>query len=168
MTFPHSPGFARNSDTSRQAAETLSNKDKMQRLIIEYMGIMPGGITPDEAKSYLERILDREFDRSTVAARFTELKELGRIIETAERRKTPRGKPAAVCVLKENYNTDMGKQARRRNNGANDDRYEANCELALMLARYSNATPTRDGFVKIEITPMELAQINKLKSKVGL
>jgi len=57
------------------------------------------GLIVDESRIMVERALDRDFDRSTIAARFTELKARGMIRETDERRQTPRGRKAAVFKI---------------------------------------------------------------------
>jgi hypothetical protein len=100
MMYPHSPGFAANSDTSREAADRLTSKDELQGFILNYLqhGCIYTGSTVDEAKERCESHFERTFDRSTIAARFTELTEEGLIVLTAEKRLTPRRRKAGVYL----------------------------------------------------------------------
>ena len=100
MNYPHSPGFAANSDTSREAADRLTSKDELQGFILNYLqhSCIYTGSTVDEAKERCESHFERTFDRSTIAARFTELTEAGQIVLTAEKRLTPRRRKAGVYL----------------------------------------------------------------------
>lgn len=98
--YPESPGYARRSETSREAATRLTDRDIIHDKILKILKITPAGMTVDEMKPRIEVALDREFDRSTIAARFTELKAKALIVETDERRQTPRGRSALVYKLK--------------------------------------------------------------------
>lgn len=169
MPYPNTPGFARNSATSRLAAERLTSREETQGLIIKFLTANPEGATADEVKPFIDAALDREVDRGTISARFAEMKEAGLIVETAQQRLTKRGRPATVCVLAQNYKSDVPPSRRRpRHVAAEDKRYDANCELAVMFARLANAAPDKSGFVRVEITPMELQHVKKLMAVAGL
>lgn len=99
MKFPEAPGYAKNSDTSRAAAQRLTDRTFIHEKILTILKITPAGMTVDEMKPRLEIAMDRVFDRSTVAARFTELKAAGKIAETDERRQTPMGRSATVYKI---------------------------------------------------------------------
>lgn len=97
MNYPNSPGYARKSDTSREAAESLSGHRELSLTVLKVIYAAANhGLIVDEAKVIVERAMERDFDRSTIAARFSELKNQGYIEETAERRKTQRQKNATV------------------------------------------------------------------------
>lgn len=100
MTYPNTPGFAKGSDTSREAAEQLTDKPKIWWSILNSIkSANSHGLTVDEVKPMIQWLMQRDFDRSTVAARFTEMKELGYLEETDERRPTPRGRSATVWKI---------------------------------------------------------------------
>lgn len=102
MTYPSTPGYARNSETSKEAAEKLTSRDELRGLIIKHLSFMAyQGATVDEAKASCEATTGRSFDRSTVAARFTEMTEEGLIVVTRETRKTPRDRNAYVYLHKD-------------------------------------------------------------------
>ncbi len=99
MNYPNSPGYAQGSETSRAAAESLSGHSELCLNILAVLRSSVSGLIVDDVKAMVERNLERSFDRSTIAARFTELKERGMIYETAETKKTPRGRAATVFKL---------------------------------------------------------------------
>ncbi len=103
MSYPETPGFAKHSETSKEAADLLTNKDELQGFIINYLqhSCIYGGSTVDEAKDRCEQHFERTFDRSTIAARFTELTEEGVIVLTSEKRLTPRRRKAGVYLHKD-------------------------------------------------------------------
>lgn len=102
MTYPHSPGFAAGSETSQEAAERLTSKDELCGLIKRHLlEQVYNGSTVDEAKVYCEAQAGRDFDRSTVAARFTELTEAGEIALSTEKRLTPKRRNAGVYLHKD-------------------------------------------------------------------
>lgn len=98
--YPNGPGYARGSDTSREAAERLTARTFIHDAVIELLEGRADGLIVDEVRAVMERRLGRKFDRTTIGARFTELEKLGRIIKTDEKRQTPMGRNAAVYKLK--------------------------------------------------------------------
>lgn len=97
MTYPFTTGFAKGSATSKAAADSLQSRDAVAFAVLQALYVVGAhGYIVDEAKPIVEHALGRDFDRSTVAARFTELKEMGYIEETSATRQTPRGRQAAV------------------------------------------------------------------------
>lgn len=80
--YPENPGYAKNSNTSFQAAEKLTGKDILYDVIIDYLRAHPEGATVDDLKIVCEDKMDRDYDRSTIAARFTELTLKNKIIAT--------------------------------------------------------------------------------------
>lgn len=100
MTYPNTPGYAQGSTTSKAAAESLVGHGEVAAAVLRAVkGALNHGLTVDEAKIIIERGLERDFDRSTVAARFTELKMNGMIQETPRTRPTPRGRQATVFTI---------------------------------------------------------------------
>lgn len=97
MSYPNSPGYAQGSATSKAAADSLTGHGEVASVVLRAVrDALNHGMTVDEAKIIVERALERDFDRSTVAARFTELKMNGMIEETPATRPTPRGRSATV------------------------------------------------------------------------
>lgn len=96
MTYPNSPGYARNSATSREAAETLYNRDGLHFGVLQALYNNPHGLIVDDVKRIMQIYMKREFDRSTIAARFTELEAAGMIEATDKTAKTLRGKNATI------------------------------------------------------------------------
>lgn len=100
MSYPQSPGYAKNSDTSKAAAHALTGHGAVSSAVLRAIRDAGNhGMIVDEAKIIIERVFERDFDRSTVAARFTELKEGGMIEETNATRPTPRGRQATVFKI---------------------------------------------------------------------
>lgn len=97
--YPYEAGFSKNSDTSKEAAQKLTGKDALYEIILDLLRTVKKGFTVDEAKVLIEDRAKKEYDRSTIAARFTELKAIGKIQETPETRKTPRGRNAHVYKI---------------------------------------------------------------------
>ena len=98
--YPISAGYAKDSDTSREAAHKVKDRHLIHDVIIELL-VHAGktGLTVDEAKPLVEAKLGRAMDRSTVAARFTELKAARRIYCLTDKRMTPMLRKAHVHVL---------------------------------------------------------------------
>lgn len=106
--YPESPGYARNSETSQEAAINLKSKDYLYSTILSNMkGMAEYGVIVDEALEVCQKCHNRTYDRSTIAARFTELEAQGRIIRTNKTRKTPRNRKASVYVLKDYFQESM-------------------------------------------------------------
>ncbi len=97
--YPKAPGYARGSDTSKEAADKLTQRTVIHEAILRALTVNSQGLIVDDAKRFLESYMGRKFDRSTIAARFTELEKLGRIIMTDEKQKTPMGRNAHVYKI---------------------------------------------------------------------
>lgn len=84
--YPRAPGFQKNSDTSREAARRLTSRETIEA---EVMGLVQQsgahGITVDEARQVIEGSLGKAFERTSIAARFTELEAQGRIRKAGQR-----------------------------------------------------------------------------------
>ena len=93
--YPRSPGFI-DRDTSRAAAESLAAGAPLIRQqclnLINKCGSL--GITPDEAAKALGMTV------LSIRPRFTELKELGLIVDSGKRRSNDSGRKAKVMVGK--------------------------------------------------------------------
>lgn len=91
--YPHTPGYAKNSDTSKAAAARIAGgAGKIRERIYKFVEGKPS--TRDEiAEATGMRI-------QTVSARARELIMAERIAESAETRLTRAGSPAAVLVLR--------------------------------------------------------------------
>lgn len=99
MTYPNTPGFAKGSATSENAARTLYDRDSIQFGILISLYAVPGGLNVDDTRKQVEVARKRDFDRSTIAARFTELEAAGMIQATDKTAPSRRGKPATVYKL---------------------------------------------------------------------
>lgn len=101
MTYPETPGYSRHSKTSKEASKKLKSKDALYSLILNHMvSVNTYGSTVDEMLAVCEKQHNRSYDRSTIAARFTELELSKRIVKTNKTRKTPRNRNATVYILK--------------------------------------------------------------------
>lgn len=99
MTYPHTAGYAKNSETSKEAAESVYDREGLQFSVMAILFNNPLGLVVDDVKMVVEKIKGRTFDRSTIAARFTELKLAEMIEETQYYGKTARGKKAVIYKL---------------------------------------------------------------------
>ncbi len=99
MTYPNSPGYAQGSATSKAAAESLYNRDGLHYAVLNSLYNNHHGLVVDDVKRLMQVSMKREFDRSTIAARFTELEAAGMLIATEERGRTARGKSATIYKL---------------------------------------------------------------------
>lgn len=99
MNYPQSPGYAKGSDTSKAAAESLYNRDGLHFSVLQALYSAPNGLIVDQVKFIMQKAMNREFDRSTIAARFTELETAGMITSTELRGVTLRGKPATIYKI---------------------------------------------------------------------
>ena len=99
MTYPQTTGYAKGSDTSRAAAETLYDREGLQFAVMSCLYNNPQGLVVDDVKKYVQHIKQRDFDRSTIAARFTELEAAGMLKATDERGTSARGKSATIYKL---------------------------------------------------------------------
>lgn len=89
--YPHAPA-ARNSDTSREAAADIAPKlGRLQALALEAIASAGGdGLTADELADALG------VERWTVQPRTTELRRLGKVVDSGLRRFNKTGK-RAIC-----------------------------------------------------------------------
>lgn len=99
MTYPNSPGYAKGSETSQAAAETLYNREGLHFAVLQCLYNKAQGLVVDDVKYLVQRSMGRDFDRSTVAARFTELEAQGLIESTDQRGVTARGKSATIYKI---------------------------------------------------------------------
>ena len=86
--YPTHAGFT-DASTSRQAAVDITQsgrKDKLQAVVMAVLKNHSNGLTPDECANYME------VDILSIRPRFTELKRLGLIEDTGERRLSNNGK----------------------------------------------------------------------------
>lgn len=90
LGYPHAPAFRAGSDTSFAAAESVDAKT-LQRLVLTELRKGPG--TPDEIAERLR------IDKLSIRPRCSELKALGRVVDTGDRRRNANGKSAAVLKL---------------------------------------------------------------------
>ncbi len=101
--YPIVAGHAKGSDTSKEAADRLTDRTAIHKMILEILDHhYPLGLTVDEIKPIIEYKLRRNFDRSTIAARFTELKSAKfncSIIETPDKRLSPMNRLAHVYKI---------------------------------------------------------------------
>lgn len=94
--YPDAPGF-RNTDTSREAAESVAPKlGRLQRLVLEAIKSRGAfGLTADECAEVLG------VDRYSAQPRTSELRHKGQIIDSGKRRRNATGKSAIVWVARE-------------------------------------------------------------------
>lgn len=84
--YPRGPGFQKNSDTSREAAKRLTSRESIETEVIKLVEESGAhGVTVDEARDIIQRRLGREFERTSIGARFTELESQGRIVKAGQR-----------------------------------------------------------------------------------
>lgn len=89
-SYPETPGY-RPTDTSYAAAQSV-DASKLQKLVVGALA-QYGPMSADECAGKLGcNIL-------SIRPRLTELKRLGRVIDTGERRKNSSGRRAAVFAL---------------------------------------------------------------------
>lgn len=97
--YPKGPGFARGSDTSLYAAETLTSHEAIYDTCLQFIKDAGHyGATVDDAWAHCEKEHRKTYDRTTVGARFTKLLSDGKILKTEMRRPTRHGKPATVHI----------------------------------------------------------------------
>jgi len=94
--YPDAPAF-RNTDTSREAAESVAPKlGRLQRLVLEAIKSRGAhGLTADECAETLG------LDRYSVQPRTSELRLKGKIADSGKRRRNATGKSAIVWVARE-------------------------------------------------------------------
>ena len=90
--YPREAGYAKGSETSREASEKLTSKQAISDAVLRLVdGSGAFGITVDDAREKIEVILNKKFERSTIGARFTELSRLN-IIRIAGKRDNGKGR----------------------------------------------------------------------------
>lgn len=85
--------YAKGSDTSREAAESVSHRTPTDRARVLEVISRPDGATCDEAETILG------LRHQNVSARFWELERMGKIKKIELRRKTRSGRSARVYVV---------------------------------------------------------------------
>lgn len=169
MNYPNSPGYARNSDTSREAADRLTSKKALVDLIVNYLEHhqIYDGSTVDEAVVFCQQHLERKFDRSTIAARFTELEAQGVIVRTNDTRQSARGRRAAVYVHKHHAPAGAGDK-RTPCTGRKSPREQHLEALAGHLMGAIKSNRQKDGFACVRLTPLDLNIIDNMARKAGV
>lgn len=101
MTYPTSAGFVKGSDTSKQAAEQLQTQGRIATaVLLALRQAGRDGLIVDEARIFAQDMNKEEYERSTVAARFSELKNMGFIEDTGNRRESKKsGRMVAVFKI---------------------------------------------------------------------
>jgi hypothetical protein len=91
--------FAKGSDTSEDAADSVKQSaPQIRERVFKYIddcGVW--GSTCDQAER------DLRLSHQTCSARFNELRNVGRIVDSSARRKTRSGRSAAVYIAKETW-----------------------------------------------------------------
>ena len=84
--YPNSAGYAKGSETSKEAAQKLTSREIISESVLHLVDAAAQfGITVDEARIRIENMLDKDFERSTIAARFSELTKQGTITIAGKR-----------------------------------------------------------------------------------
>lgn len=191
--YPESPGFVAGSETSREAAESLTTKDILRNCLLDafsrhYTIQMPFynvadkfkglgferpytigleiGLTGDEGLVYAHTVLGQDFDRGTIAARFTELKHEGLIVELDRRRPSLRGRSAAVHVLKR-YAHDTGRKGVVRSGASPSPKQAALEELARMTLKIAEGKDDY-GYATAAYDPLTTSRILNMARTAGL
>jgi Fic family protein len=96
QTYPQRPGFVRDSDTSRAAADSFDESDlsRQKQLIMGCYHARRNGLTCDEIEVALG------FRHQTASARIRELVLNGFLVDTGLRRQTRSGRPARIYAEK--------------------------------------------------------------------
>ncbi|MDR7155373.1 hypothetical protein J2W40_002200 [Sphingobium xenophagum] len=102
--FPYTAGFKGSAETGREAAEAINKKlGRLQRLVL---GAVKGrgryGLTPEEGADILD------IDRVSVQPRFSELKALGLVKDSGQRRVNPSSRKRAVVWVLAGFAPDKG------------------------------------------------------------
>jgi Fic family protein len=97
-TYPDSPGFEKDSDTSKAAAISFEDVQGsfQDQALIHIAGTGPRGLTSDE----LERMTG--WRHQTASARIRELVLKGFVVDSGRRRQTSSGHKAAIWVTMNN------------------------------------------------------------------
>ena len=94
QTYPQRPGFVRDSDNSRAAADSFDESDlsRQKQLIMGCYHARQNGLTCDEIEVAL--------GFQTASARIRELVLNGFLVDTGRRRQTRSGRPARIYAEK--------------------------------------------------------------------
>lgn len=108
--YPDGPGFARDSETSRMAAEQVDDEGQLVDVLSCFHSVSHTGATCDEITVMMNEKFPRwrGMECGTVAARMVTLKTKGIIFSKGERRKTRKGRSAEVFIHK-NYMEAQGR-----------------------------------------------------------
>lgn len=161
--YPDQAGFAAGSDTSENAAEKLTMRKELHSFILVTMKTAyPDGFTVDELKVRAEVFFRRTFDRSTIAARCTELSDpkVAKIIATPETRLSPRKRPAHVYVM--NNGQVIPKSADEPNKAEPDAAHK----MAQLL--WDCLKLNTDGTGTIKLGPLDLSIAESYAVEAGL
>lgn len=90
MTYPHAPGAAP-VDTSLDAAASIDART-LRLEVLAILARWPEGLTADEVAAVIGR------DRLAIRPRLSELKRLGMVRDSGQRRPNRSGRSAAVMV----------------------------------------------------------------------
>ncbi len=99
MTYPQEPGYQKNSETSRNAAEKLRPAKYIEQTMEFLKSRGVNGATADELAQYLSEINGRIIQNTTAGARLTELLLQGTVLKSGKKRATRFGRDAEVIVL---------------------------------------------------------------------
>lgn len=97
--YPAGPGYARDSETSRVAAERLTSHEAIYDTCLQFI-LDAGhyGATVDDAWKHCEAEHRKTYDRTTIGARFTKMLKDGKIVKTELTRPTRHDRPATVHI----------------------------------------------------------------------
>lgn len=89
MKYPNEPGFAKNSDTSQEAAESLNDANKLRNRVLQF-------IKEHKNATCWEVEQGLDLRHQTASARIRELYLKGYIMDSGERRLTDSKRKATV------------------------------------------------------------------------
>jgi DNA-binding MarR family transcriptional regulator len=103
MTYPDTPGYQAHSETSREAAEKLS-ADTLRQAVLDDIALHERqGRTGDELAEHFSTA------PGTISARLIELERSGRVIKTAQKRRTTARRQAFVYVAAQFWTAELGR-----------------------------------------------------------
>lgn len=158
MNYPEDAGYAKNSDTSREAAESLHDRKAVQNYVVSKIASAgQGGMTVDELKIAAETFFNRGFDRSTIAARCTEMESAKRIQRSNIKRMTPRKRFAYAYVSPDVPVLHFEKPAKA-----------VDPARALAQKLWDSVKLNSDGTGVIMLSRLDLACVENLAMQAGL
>jgi hypothetical protein len=105
MTYPKTPGYQAHSETSREAAEKLS-ADTLRQAVLDDIALHERqGRTGDELAEHFTTA------PGTISARLIELERAGKVIKTAQKRRTTARRQAFVYVAAQFWTAELGRAA---------------------------------------------------------